>query len=223
MANRAVYRPCEFAVILLLLLTAEPAWPETGSNSSAIYRFNFEDGRYFIGRVNMVTRDGFSDPFFGFIDANIGHRLNDAWSFSAGYRHAYLELNSGARQEYRPQLDLEYQRETASGKFHNRARLEFRYFEGSADDHRRFRNQLVWTAPFKLFDPRIRPYISEEFFYQFTDSGFNLNWLTLGLRYSLAKNVKLSIGYRWQARKSAGDWSGDHLFVTGISVVNNHF
>ena len=206
--------------LFLISTTAAPVWGETGSNNTASYRRVLDDKRYLITRTNLVTRDGLRDPYFGFVDANIGYRLSDRWTVSAGYRHAMLELPSGLRQEYRPQLDVIYKAGWDKWRFQNRARLDFRFFEGSADNHVRLRNLSIWTAPVKLLDDQLTPYLSNEFFYEFTENNFNLNWLTLGVSYAVSKSVKITAGYRWQAQKSNDDWSSSNILVTEISFIS---
>lgn len=209
-------------VITLALIStvAVPVCGETGSNNTASYRRVLDDKRYVITRTNLVTRDGLRDPYFGFVDANIGYHLSDRWTVSAGYRHAMLELPTGLRQEYRPQLDVIYKGAWSKWRFQNRARLDFRFFEGRADNHVRLRNLSIWTAPVKLLDDQLTPYLSNEFFYEFTENNFNLNWLTFGVRYAVSKSVKITAGYRWQAQKSNDDWSSSNILVTEISFIS---
>jgi len=193
---------------------------DTGTSHNFFYLNKLDSQKYFIGRANLATRDGFNDLFFGYIDASIGFRLGPKWSFEVGYRHAYLELISEWRQEYRPHVNLVYRGKMGKWDFRNRQRLEFRYFEGDSDDHVRYRNESVWTSPNKVSGFELTPYLSEEFFYEFTDNDFNVNWLTMGVSRSFAKNKKWKIGYRLQSQKIAGEWNNRHVLVTGISILN---
>ena len=205
---------------LLLVGSVSLARADTGSSHNFFYRNAIDQTRYFVGRANLVSRDGFDDFFFGYVDANIGYKLNPSWSFEAGYRHAYLELNSGWRQEYRPHVNLAFRRKLSQWSFRNRHRLEFRYFEGDADDHIRYRNESVWTSLKPYTRYQLTPYVSEEFFYEFTDNDLTVNWLTVGVSKPFAGNKKWKLGYRLQSQKFGGEWSNRHVLVTGISVLN---
>ncbi len=210
------------AILFLTLLLASLSFAkaDTGTSHNFFYRDKLDDHRYFVSRGNLVTRDGFSDLFFGYVDANIGYKLNPKWSFEAGYRQAYLKLRSGWRQEYRPHINLAYRGKMGEWVFRNRHRLEFRYFEGDANDHIRYRNESVWTAPYKVLGDSLTPYISEEFFYEFTDNDFTVNWLTFGISRSITKNTKFKLGYRLQSQKFGGVWDNRHILVSGISIIN---
>ena len=206
-------------LILFTFLSVSSAFADTGSSHNYFYRNKIDDKKYFVSRANLVTRDGLKDFFFGYVDASLGVKLSQKWSFEGGYRHAYLELSSGWRQEYRPMLNLAYRGKAGNWDFRNRHRLEFRFFEGDANDHIRYRNESVWTAPYSVSKYNLTPYISEEFFYEFTDNDFNVNWLTIGVSKKFSKHKKWKLGYRIQSQKFNDDWSTRHVLVTGLSVI----
>lgn len=197
---------------------------ETGSSHNLFYLNKLNDNAWFVGRANLVTRDGFSDLFFGYVDANYRHKLVGPWSIEAGYRHAFLELSDGWREEYRPMLALYWQGKLGEGKFSNRSRIEWRYFEGAAQDRVRFRNESVWISDSTITDYQLSPFIEEEFFYDITDSVLNINWLTLGISKFWTRNkqggVKWKLGYRLQSQKFDNKWEHRHVLVTGISVFS---
>ena len=193
---------------------------ETGSSHNLFYLNKLSDKSYFVGRANLVTRDGFSDTFFGYIDANYRYALTDPWSIEVGYRHAFLELGNGWREEYRPMLGLYWRGKLGNGKFSNRHRLEWRYFEGNAKNRVRYRNESVWTSANTMSGYQFTPFIEEEFFYDVTDSELNGNWLTFGISKYESKGVKWKLGYRLQSQKFNGKWENRHMLVTGISFFS---
>jgi hypothetical protein len=197
-----------------------PVYGDTGTSNNLFYRHKIDDVKYFVGRANLATRNGLSDLFFGYADVNIGFKLNPEWSAQVGYRQAALKLGSTTRQEYRPMADLTYREKWGSWRFSNRNRIEFRYFEGNTEEHIRYRNESVWTAPYKSSKLKLTPYIAEEFFYEFTDNHFNVNWLTFGVRRKFSGNKSFKLGYRWQALKFSGEWTDRHTLVTGIAFFN---
>ena len=197
---------------------------ETGSSHNLYYLNKLNDKSSFVGRANLVTRDGFSDTFFGYVDANYRYKLTAPWEVEIGYRHAFLELDNNWREEYRPMLGLYWRGKLAGGKFSNRHRIEWRYFEGNAKDRLRYRNESVWISPTTITDYQLTPFIEEEFFYDITDSELNTNWLTFGISKFWNKSkkgaMKWKLGYRLQSQKFNGEWQNRHMLVTGISIFS---
>lgn len=212
------FRPF-FALLTVASLTSAQA-TDTGSSHNLFILEQLDDRSFFVGRANLVTREGFSDTFFGYIDANYRYTLGEPWAVEVGYRHAWLELGDEWRQEYRPMFALYWRDKLAGGKFSNRNRIELRYFEGNTRDRVRYRNESVWTSLHTITDYKLTPFIEEEFFYDLTDSVFNGNWLTFGISKFWTKNVKWKLGYRLQSQKFNGEWDHRHVLVTGISVIS---
>lgn len=221
MSDNARVMNVRFFLSAALLLTALPtAATETGSSHN-LFVFDRIDAKYaFVGRANLVTRDGFNDPFFGYVDGNIRYRLDEHWSLEAGYRQAFLDLPGDWREEYRPMLALYWQGDLGEGRFSNRNRIEFRFFEGDVKNRQRYRNESVWRSSKTYGAPQLAPFVEEEFFYDITGHELNENWLTFGFSKSFGKGRKWKLGYRLQSRKVAGDWQERHLLVTGISFLD---
>ena len=191
---------------------------ETGTSNNLFYLKKLENDTFLASRSNLATRDGFSDLFFGYVDLTYGRKLNEQWSIDAGYRHARLELPGRWRDEYRPLINLRYGVQGENWKGWNRNRIEFRYFDDDSDDRIRYRNETLIVSRSRFTRLEFSPYLSQEFFYEFTDDKYNENWLTVGMEKSLTGRKKLKLGYRWQARKVQGDWTSRHLLVTGLSI-----
>jgi len=193
---------------------------ETGSSHNLFYLNKLNNKDFFVGRANLVTRDGFSDLFFGYVDANYRYTLTKPWAIEMGYRHAALKLGNQWREEYRPMLSLYWRGKLAGGKFSNRSRIEWRYFEGNVQDRVRYRNESVWTSASTMTDYRLTPFIEEEFFYDITNNELNINWLTFGVSKLWRKGMKWKLGYRLQSQKFSNDWKNRHTLVTGISIFH---
>lgn len=218
---RRKYASTALAVAIAMLGAANaPVTADTGSSHNLFIKSAIA-GRWFAtSRSNIATRDGFSDLFFGFADLNLGYRLSKTWSAEAGYRHARLQLRSGWRDEYRPLVNLAWRRADDGWAVSNRHRLEFRFFEGAtANDRVRYRNETRIAVPQKFAAWGLRPFVEEEFFYEFTEAGFNLNTVSAGVSKKLSKTVSFKLGYRWQAQKFGDDWDYRHVLVTGLSWV----
>ena len=193
---------------------------ETGTSHNLFILNRLGERSFLVGRANLVTRDGLSDTFFGYADINYRYNLDEHWAVEAGYRQAYLELDSGWREEYRPMFALYWRGKLGNGRFSNRNRIELRYFEGNAKDRVRYRNESVWTSLNKVTDLQLTPFVEEEFFYDITDSELNMNWLTVGISKFWRPGVKWKLGYRLQSQKFNDSWSNRHVLVTGISFLD---
>jgi hypothetical protein len=209
-----------FIILTATILSSTVRAAETGSSHNLFFLNKLNDNSFFVGRANLVTRDGFSDTFFGYVDANYRYMLTGPWTVEVGYRHAFLELGNQWREEYRPMLSLYWRGKLAGGKFSNRHRIEWRYFEGNAQDRVRYRNESVWTSLHTITDYQLTPFIEEEFFYDITNSELNINWLTFGISKFWSKGMKWKLGYRLQSLKFNGEWENRHTLVTGISIFS---
>lgn len=205
-------------IFLISLLSLPVHAAETGSSHNLFVLDKLDEDSALVYRANFVTREGFKDAFFGYVDANYRRKLAGPWSVEAGYRHAFLKLGDHWREEYRPMLSLYWRDTLWGGKFSNRHRLEFRYFEGDAQDRIRYRNESVWTSRNTITDYQLTPFIEEEFFYDITGHELNANWITLGVSKFWAKGKKWKLGYRLQSQKFNGEWENRHMLVTGISL-----
>lgn len=217
-------QPRWFVTLTVCFLPVTALASDTGSSHNLFYLNKLNNDAFFIGRANLVTRDGFSNLFFGYVDANYRHSVTGPWSIEAGYRHAFLELGNQWREEYRPMLSVYWRGKLGEGKFSNRHRIEWRFFEGSARNRVRYRNESVWTATNSFSYFKLTPFIEEEFFYDITNSELNINWLTFGISKFWTRNkqggIKWKLGYRLQSQKFNHEWEHRHVLVTGISIFS---
>ena len=213
--------PARIFIILIsvwLSTSISHAEIDTGSAHNLILKYRLDGDWYLSSRNLLTSRDGFDDVFFGYLDGNVGYDLGDGWAIEGGYRHAWLEIGDDWRDEYRPSAILSYRTMLGDWSFSNRHRFEYRMFESGsqADDRLRYRNETRLIAPWEISPLKAKFFVEEEFFYEFTDAGFNFNWLTYGLRWQLHDGVIAKLGYRWQAFEFDNEWSHRHQLVTGI-------
>ena len=208
------------AALMIVTIAAPPArassW-DTGTSHNLFVQAAIDDRWFITSRNNLATRDGLNDLFFGYLDVNLGYRLNKAWSVEGGYRQAWLDTPRGTRPEQRPLFNLTWRRAVDEWFLANRSRVELRFFHGSAaSDRVRYRNESRVLLPKRLTPPGLRLFLEEEFFYEFDGNGFNTNWLTGGVSFALGHGAALKLGYRWQAQKFGGEWRNRHVLVTGL-------
>lgn len=206
------------AFLVLLPVMSVRAETDTGTAHNLIFKYGLKDGWYLSSRNLLTSRDGIEDLFFGYLDLNVGHSLGEKWAAEVGYRHAWLEIGNDWRDEYRPSAILSYKTNLNDWSFTNRHRLEYRMFESGsgAPERFRYRNETRLIAPWEFGPKQAKWFIEEEFFYEFTDDGFNFNWVTTGLRWKVRDGVVAKMGYRWQTAKYGDEWSHRHQLVTGL-------
>ena len=208
-----------FVVLGLLPAILCRAETDTGSAHNLIFKYPLKNEWYLSSRNLLTTRDGFNDMFFGYLDLNLGYDLGDGWAVEGGYRHAWFEIVDDWRDEYRPSALLSYRTKLGDWSFSNRHRLEYRTFESGtlARERIRYRNETRLIAPWEFRAlGNAKFFVEEEFFYEFTDDGFNFNWFTYGLRWKLRDGVIAKLGHRWQAFKFGDEWNHRHQLVTGL-------
>lgn len=211
--------------LLLSVISPNAHSAETGSSHNLFYLNKINKKSFFVGRANLVTREGFSDTFFGYVDGNYRYVLSKPWAIEAGYRQAVLKLsNNQWRDEYRPMLSLYWRGKLGGGRFTNRHRIEWRTYNGAAQDRTRYRNESVWISNRTITNYQLVPFIEEEFFYDITSSDLNINWLTVGISKFWNKNkeggIKWKLAYRLQSQKFNNEWQHRHMLVTGISIFS---
>ena len=192
---------------------------ETGVSHNLVLKKSLSKDWYWISRNNLSSKSGYQNPFMGYFDYNLGRKLSGTWSADIGYRQYFLKLSNGWREEFRPQINLSWRKTEGKWTLGNRHRLEFRHFSSDeGDDHARYRNETRIEFPLTFTKHQLRPYFEEEFFYQFTDLGFHMNYMTLGLSFKAKSGVKVKFGYRWHTQKFGENWRNRHVFVTGLNL-----
>jgi hypothetical protein len=191
---------------------------DTGTAHNLIFKYALKDGWFLSSRNLLASRDGIDDVFFGYLDVNVGRAISEKWTAEIGYRGAWLEIRNNWRDEYRPSAILSYKTELKDWSFTIRHRLEYRMFESGsrAPDRFRYRNETRLIAPWEFGSKKAKLFVEEEFFYEFTEDGFNFNWVTTGLRWKLRDGVITKLGYRWQTANFGDEWSHRHQLVTGL-------
>ena len=126
--------------MMMLAKPCSAAGWDTGTSQNLFIRMALNDSWFATSRINLATRDGFGDKFFWYTDLSLGNRLSERWSGELGYRHAQLKLSSGWRIERRPLINVAWRDRIADWTVSNRHRIEFRFFDGDANDRVRYRN-----------------------------------------------------------------------------------
>ena len=137
----------------------------------------------------------------------------------SGFCFDNFPLDGNMLIENRPLFNLNWSGRINDVRLSNRSRIEFREYTWNKKDDIRFRNRTRIELPWAVLPFEIKPYFEEEFFYGKESARIEKNWLTGGLYYKVTKQVKLKLGYRWIAVRSAHEWENLNQIVTGLNLV----
>lgn len=208
---------------LLLLLIAATALnlptaqaSDWGGIHDFILKFSINEKWAIYNRYESISRDNFSDTYFGLADLGLAYKIDPHWTVSGYYRQCWAQsaVTGDWATEHRPLVELNYGNKFKDMAFSNRSRLEFRIYEGDKEDDLRYRNRTRLDMPWGVVG--IKPYLEEELFFTDNAEGFlQNNWLTAGVYYKWS-HAKLRVGYRWQASKVGNSWKSKNLLATNL-------
>lgn len=135
-------------------------------------------------------------PVDGRIGGGVDLKINKYLSVSPTYlyRHGAPQRNS-KEYEHRVRFDATVSNSWKHFGLKDRNRVEYRFRHSRADSVR-YRNKLTLTVPVKHKGREIfSPFISEEFFYDFTAKLFAQNELSIGFTRKLSSNASAEIFY----------------------------
>ena len=127
--------------------------------------------------------------------------------------------------ENRPYLQMNIKGNFLGFHVSNRNRIEYRDRK-TADNVWRYRAMFTINEPFermssnrrRRFKDKIRPYVSDELFFDLDGGGYERNRLYGGLSCLLHERAAWNVYYLWQSSRSSGRWEGD-LNVLGTTIT----
>jgi len=122
-------------------------------------------------------------------------------------------------RETRPQWDTTLKHTIRGFAISDRSRLEYRVREDDSDVWR-YRNKLKVQSPWELSCLALRPYASDELFFQLDGTGLSTHRISLGVTVPFTKRIKGDIFPFWQMGKSDNSWHEDMAF--GFKLVIAH-
>jgi len=166
--------------------------------------------------------------YYRHTDVGVTYRgLSDWIDLGLRYRGVFgAASDNKGHIENRPYLQMKINGDVLGFHVSNRNRLEFRDRKDAGDDGWRYRAMFTLNEPFERIRPgkrrllkdKIRPYISDELFFDLGDGGYNRNRLYAGLSCLVHERVVLNVYYLWQSSNRGGRWEGD-LNVLGTTLT----
>ena len=126
-------------------------------------------------------------------DFGIEKSLKNNWSTALHYRSFYKYLDKEWKLEKRPHYNIKKTFKLETLKISIRNRIEYR-IKGLDNT---FRDRLRVSIGSNKEFLKIKPFISNEFFYDFKDNRYNKNWFSVGFQAANSKYGKPSIYYKY--------------------------
>lgn len=216
------FRRAALGALFLFAATAEPAFADNGPEL-----WTQLETKVTVSEAPSLWPQGFriiGVNVFGPRFPGIGQslvRLSPLWELHPQVTLAF-NFVSGVEQDkpgefmqqLRAELEPTVRFDLWGVEFADRTRLERRWAIGG--DRWRIRNQL--KAAFPTLGWAWTPYVSNEIFYDFSDSAFNQNRAVAGFSKDLLKEVGLDAAYMLRSRLTDTGWQRDHLLYLGLSM-----
>lgn len=118
------------------------------------------------------------------VGVNLDYRLNEKWSFRAGYKYGFSLDNDDDYQENRILLEQTLRVPLPAGLLlSDRNREDFRFLSG--DFSVRYRNRVMLEREFAIRRFKFTPYASGEIYYDTRFDAFNRNRTIVGVQLPL--------------------------------------
>ena len=202
--------------LLILCLPSAQSEDDWGSSYNLLVKKKINQEWFLLSRSNLATRDDNEQVFLGYTGASLGYQINKPWSIRAGYRVAQFRIGDDWRTERRPLLEAYYAKRHHGWRLSSRSRIEFRQPDWRENDVR-LRQEFTATAPVKLTQLDMQPFIENEIFYSTRNDWVEANWATAGLSFFPIDNVKVKAGYRHNHIRIQGDFITRHTLVVGAN------
>ena len=179
----------KYFIILITLLISHNIFAD-GLNTKLQFDKEYNNFEY---SATIDYRYEDSDLNTRIYDFGIEKSLKNNWSTALHYRAFYKYSDEEWKLEKRPHFNIKKTFKLETLKISIRNRIEYR-IKGL---DKTFRDRLrVFIGSNREF-LKIKPFISNEFFYDFEDNRYNKNWFSFGFQAAKSKYGKPSIYYKY--------------------------
>jgi hypothetical protein len=160
-----------------------------------------------------------NEPKFSYEETALGvswdQRFHTSWSWRAGVRYIWKEVDPPDTNETRAVLDLKWFKDLGGGwLLTDRNRIDLRWFDNGEDMSYRYRNRIQIEKPFPVFSKTVTGFASYELYY---DSRFN-KWgqrhrFIAGVSVPITDWASVDVFYGYHIETAPKDESGDALGI----------
>lgn len=153
--------------------------------------------------------------YYKHYDLGVEKPLAQNWYIGLNYRAIYVRKNNQWHLEKRPHMQIKKTINTDLVKLSLRTRLEYRYKSDDSESARN-RSKLAIKSQYRIL--KLKPFISNEWFYDLDKEKYNKNWLAIGAEFPKQKFGKFSIYYKHVTDLESDDnWSSSYSIVSKLS------
>ncbi len=167
--------------------------------------------------------EGMSEFYYQHSQVQLDFKISDWFVLSPAYRQTFelytkSDGDEGWFREYQPMVNALLQHKWQGWSFSDRVRFSYRMFNIDREDLWRVRNKITVKSPCKWTPLEIKPWVSDEIFFEEHKTGVYRNRLYAGVEMKLTKHLKGDIFYLWQATESDSGWMDINVLGTKLKV-----
>lgn len=153
-------------------------------------------------------------------DGGIGKRFGDDFNISVKYRHIYLKKDGNwFLNEERPQIQAVKHFKNEYVDFETRFRHTYRMFRNNTKNSNRSQARFRFIS--EKYVLHLKPFISNEFYYEIENENFAQNRFEVGVFFKKFSYFKPSIFFRNDSSNinEQGYWNSSQILVLRIDAV----
>lgn len=185
--------------------------------------FIFRFGPYDRLSAEVTLEQDFVDDVsrLGLINATMepSWKVNTWFSVGPGYRYEQTKDDGEWSTEHRTWVFLGFKQGCGGWVAKFRPKMEYRDFEGDADDDWRFRAKLKVERPLQVASFKMIPFLSEEPFYDFAKDDWNQNRASAGVVLEILARTELNLYYLNMSKESDDEWIATHVIGSSLAYA----
>lgn len=168
-------------------------------------------------KTELRLRDDFTDLFLTNLEVGLIFKPNKHFEFGPVYKFEHEKSLSGQRtKENRISVEGTFKFWYEDFKLSNRHRISHRDISGKKSW--RYRSKLKISRPTKIASVPIKPFISDEIFYDSIPDKLNQNRFSIGFSKQITKNAELEIYYLLKSKRTGKDWAEVNVLGTTFGI-----
>ena len=204
------------AGLLLAGLLSPAARGEAGEDQAWMRFWIMQDINKTVG-VKVAHEDRFRDSdedkyYYGYTDISVPVKLNDYLTLAPAVRQIHTLRGGVWRDDLMPHLTLSSKTPLGPVVLKNRMRLVRTDKDDSDVDPVQYRHRLDVVSAEGWTSWKLKPYVADEVFYDFTDRDLNQNRAYVGLLFSPVHRLSFDLYVMREDTKKANEWNDILVF-----------
>ena len=198
---------------IIIILSALPLFSQGINHSQKLVIRKSPFGLNISSEIDFRTNEeGLHHRHFDF---GLRFPIGKTWLTSVQYRSVYRKNENEWSLEKRPLAQIQKTINSDKIKWSIKSRQELRIRDGRDNS---MRNRFRITAKSNIRFKSIKPYIGNEFFYDFEKKSYNKNWLMVGIDLQENRYGVPSIYYKYVTDFEDNKWVPSYSLVFKITL-----